>query len=180
MYWNCASRSGCALPSRVFRLAWRLYPKSWSRRLTVRSLTGCPCARRAAANWAALLHVHRSRDIGSPRVTGSTKVSRACRRCGSCRLRGLRPPPRWRTRAGEACGPDAVSARASSCKPARMVPRESPVASATRLMPPRPMARASTAAHTRRARSSKSGLKLINFAAMASLVGFCIGPIVTH
>jgi hypothetical protein len=95
-------------------------------------------------------------------------------------LSGVRPPPRRRNRSGGACGPAAVSARASSCKPARMVTRESPVASATRLIPPRPRARASTAAHVRRARSSKSGLKMINFAAMASLVGFCIEPIVTH
>src|SRR4029434_3029734 len=54
-------------------------------------LTACPWAWRAAANLAALLHVHRSTDIGSPRVTGSTRVSKACKRCGSRVPRGLRP-----------------------------------------------------------------------------------------
>jgi len=47
----------------------------------------------AAAHWATLLHVHRSSDIGSPRVTGSPKISRACTRGGSCILSGLYPCP---------------------------------------------------------------------------------------
>ena len=71
------------MPSIVFRLAWRLYPRAWRRRLTVRSLAACPRAWSSAANLAALLHVHRSGDIGSPRVTGSTKVSSSRRRSGS-------------------------------------------------------------------------------------------------
>jgi len=52
--------------------------------------------------------------------------------------------------------------------------REDFFAAATWLIPPRPMARASTAAQTRRARSFKSGLRMANFAAMACVTGFCI------
>jgi hypothetical protein len=44
--------------------------------LTVRSLTVWPCVWSATANLAALLQVHRRSDIESPRVTGSSKVSR--------------------------------------------------------------------------------------------------------
>jgi hypothetical protein len=94
-------------------------------------------------------------------------------RGGSGRLTGWRPPPRRRHRAGGAGGPDALSARASACKPARLVPCESPVASATRRRPPHPMARASTAAHLRRARSAKSGLKMET---IASVPDFGMAP----
>src|SRR5512135_3927837 len=62
-----------------------------------------------------------------------------------------------------------------------MVPRESPVASATRMMPPRPSARASTAAPRRRARSSRRGSRVVNLASIARVRGFRMKKIVaTH
>jgi hypothetical protein len=41
------------------------------------ALTCHPCAVKAAASFALLLHVHRNADVGSPRVTGSTRASNA-------------------------------------------------------------------------------------------------------
>ena len=148
--------------------------------MTVRSLAACPCVWSAAANFAALLHVHRSSDIGSPRVTGSTRVSRAGTRCGSRVPSGLRPPPGRRHRSGGVGEPVAGTGSARSCMPARTVARDRPVASATWLMPPRPRARASTAAQRRRARSSKSGWRIANFAAIACVIGCCIASIITR
>src|SRR5512135_2735243 len=53
-----------------------------------------------------------------------------------------------------------------------MVTRESPVAPATRVIPPRPIARASVAAQRRRARSSSTGSRLVYFALMDCTVAF--------
>ena len=64
----------------------------------------------------------------------------------------------------------------SSLKPARRVVCDSPVASATGVIPPRPIARVSTAAHRRRVRSSKSGASAANLALMAWVSGFGIAP----
>src|SRR5262249_39512984 len=100
--------------------------------------------------------------------------------------RGLSPPSGFRPPAGRrphptgAWGAVGETGRTSSCKPARMVARDSLVASATWLMPPRPMARASTAAQRRRARSSKRGLRMANFAAIAWVMGFCIEPSISR
>ena len=55
-----------------------------------------------------------------------------------------------------------------------MVTRESPVASATRVIPPRPIARASAAAQRRRALSSSTGSRLVYFALMACTREFCL------
>jgi hypothetical protein len=63
------------------------------------------------------------------------------------RTQELTSPPGRRTRATGAWGAVAETGGASSCQPARMVARDSLVASATWLIPPRSMARASTAAH---------------------------------
>ena len=75
---NCASRSGCCVPSTDLFGAWRLYPCSRSSLATVLSLIRIPCcANSSAASTCVLLHVQRSGDSGSPRVTGSTSFSSA-------------------------------------------------------------------------------------------------------
>src|SRR5205085_10486297 len=60
-----------------------------------------------------------------------------------------------------------------------MVVCDSPVASATWVSPPRPIARASTAAQRRRVRSSKSGASTANLALMACIIEFCIVQMIT-
>jgi hypothetical protein len=104
------------------------------------------------------------------------QVSKARTRYRAWVCRGWRPPPGRRTCATGACGAAGETGWASSCQPARMVARDSPGASATWLIPPRPMARASTAAQRRRARSSKRGFRIANFAAIAGVIGLCIAP----
>ena len=44
---------------------------------------GMPAGLESAASLAALLHVHCSGDMGSPRVTGSTRISKSRRRSTS-------------------------------------------------------------------------------------------------
>src|SRR4051794_13772714 len=60
-----------------------------------------------------------------------------------------------------------------------MVARASPVASATRMIPPLPSDRASTAAQRRRARSSSSGLRVMYFASTIWVSGFGMSRTVT-
>jgi hypothetical protein len=124
-----------------------------------------PWACSAAANWAALLPVHRSRDIGSPRGTGSPKVSGP--------ERGADPPSSWL-----ASPLDGVTARGSPRTrssawqdevPAslRMVTRDRPVALGNAADPPSSRWRGLHRRPGRQARSSTSGLRMTNFAAMA-------------
>ena len=105
------------------------------------------------ANWRVLLHVQRNGDIGSPRLSGSTRASKAVSSAGSRTLSLLRPPPGRRTRSGVGSAPP------KSRSPCWMVGRDTPAARATRATPPWPNARASTARHSRRCRSFKYGSK---------------------
>ena len=91
------------------------------------------------------------RRFGCPRVTGPTNVVSAASKVGSVVVTGRRPPPGRRIRLAA-----ALAGRANSRTPAKMVGRDKPVARATRLTPPQPASRASTAAHWRRRRSSIS------------------------
>ena len=59
------------------RTDWDRCPKRCSRRPTVVEFTCHPCSASAAGSFAGLLHVHRSGDVGCPRVSGSTSASRA-------------------------------------------------------------------------------------------------------
>ena len=104
-------------------------------------------------------------------MNGSSRCSNAVARPGSQSVSALRPPPGARTRAPPACGSGGV-AESSSLTPARTVPRDIPVASATRVIPPRPMARASAAAHRRRVRSSNSGPNRLYFPCTACVTAF--------
>jgi hypothetical protein len=89
------------------------------------ALTGQPCVVNAPASFAALLHVHRKGDIGSPRVSGSTSRSKASVTPGCvCSMPG-RPAPGRRIRLA------VVTPAANSIRPARIVVRDNPVAADT-------------------------------------------------
>ena len=127
---NCSLRSGWTVPSCRLRTDCNRYPRRWSRRPTVVELTRHPCSLNAAASFARLLHVHRSGDVGSPRVNGSTSASRAARTPGwSCSIPG-RPAPGARMRLV------GGSPRAISRRPLRIVSRAKPVADDTSASPP--------------------------------------------
>ena len=70
---NCALRSGCCFPSIVFLFACRLNPCALSNVPTLVLLTANPSELSASARVRVLLHVHRSGNIGSPRLTGSIR-----------------------------------------------------------------------------------------------------------
>ena len=121
-------------------------------------LTRHPRCVSAAASFERLLHVHRSGDVGSPRVRGSTSASRAAVMPGCVVwMRGRPAPGRRRRSAG-------ATPRTISSRPFRIVSRARPVADDTTASPPYPMASDSVAAHTRRPRSFSSGDTMTNFA----------------
>lgn len=97
---NCALRSGCAPPSRVFCSACSRKPSRCNSRPIVDALTGQPCAVTAPASFALLFQVHRNGDIGSPRVTGSIKTTRVSVSSGRICSRHGRPAPGRRMRPG--------------------------------------------------------------------------------
>ncbi len=125
-------------PSSVLRLAWRLYPGSWSSRFIVRSLTRWP-----------------RKTVRQP--CGTVTPQRALRIAARHRFKLARhhqPRIRCARRRGDAnVLKESHSKTPNQAPPARTVPI--PVASTTR-----PMARA--AAHRRRARSSRTGRNTTN------------------
>jgi hypothetical protein len=88
--------------------------------------------------------VHRSGDIGSPRMSGSTRASNAGRSPLSVSATRLRPPPGRRTR------PSGAALESSSVTPRDTVASRTPAARATSLIPPCPHALASAARNRRR------------------------------
>lgn len=153
MYSNGELRSGWDVPSRVLRLAYKLYPACRNNRATVMWLTGLFDRLNSAANLRVLLQVQRNGERGSPRVAGSTNTSKAFCNCGSRSVNRFRPLPGRRIRRG----PVSTAADRNSRTPERIVLRDKPVAAATALAPPQPNDSASVAAHRRRALSSNSG-----------------------
>src|SRR5712692_5671824 len=148
MWRNWASRSGWGGPSRVLRLACKLYPAALKSSRTSWWLMRWPMLWRVRARVRVLFAVQRRGESGAPEVVGSTSPSRSRSSVGSLSIVRFRPPPGRRTR------PAGMRARdRSSPSPRAIVDVEIPVARATRAMPPRPRARASVAAHTRRDRS---------------------------
>ena len=151
---NWAFWSGCELPSIVLRLPCMPYSKSLRSRPTVRGLTGCIRRVNSCANWVVLLSVHRKGDWGSPRVVGSTKLSKAYNNCGTdcvCLLHHaliIRNP-------GSSGTCEFSSRAASSSNPLRMVLGDMPITPPTARKPPQLYLRDSAAAaHCLRMRSS--------------------------
>ena len=97
---NWAFRSGWDVPSRVLRLACKLYPACLNSRATVMWLTGLSGRLNSAANLRVLLQVQRSGEQGSPRVAGSTNASKAFCNCGIRSVNRFRPLPGRRIRRG--------------------------------------------------------------------------------
>src|ERR671914_751915 len=83
-----------------------------------------------------LLEVQRNGDSGSPRVTGSMRLSRSVQRVLSVSVVRLRPPPGLRMRPETSSGSGFFPASRSSLQPAVMVGRETPVAWETKVVPP--------------------------------------------
>ena len=118
--------------------------------VTIRSLIWMPCCASSSADSAiVLLHVQRSRDSGSPRVSGLTSISSAGHTSGYRISNGRLPALRrtLTTSSGRAPAP-------ASSRPLRTVLIAIPVARATIATPPYPIAPASVSAQSRRARSS--------------------------
>src|SRR6266849_451132 len=159
MWRNWASRSGCGGPSRVLRLACKLYPAALKSSRTSWWLTRWPMLCWVRARVRVLFAVQRRGEFGAPEVVGSTSPSRSRSSVGSLSIVRFRPPPGRRTRPGGTRARDR-----SSLSPRAIVEVEMPVARATRAMPPRPRARASVAAHTRRDRSVSVGASARYFA----------------
>src|SRR6266852_2518866 len=159
MWRNWASRSGCGGPSRVLRLACKLYPAALKSSRTSWWLTRWPMLCRVRARVRVLFAVQRRGESGAPEAVGSTKPSRSRSSVGSLSTVRLRPPPGRRTRPGGTRARDR-----SSVSPRAIVEVEMPVARATRAIPPRPRARASVAAHTRRDRAVSVGASARYFA----------------
>src|SRR6266851_6253871 len=98
---NCASRSGCEVPSMFFLFARKEYPRARKILRIVVSATSCPIRSNASFRWATLLVVHLSRLIGSP--LGSSRLSRSASRLASFSTACFLPP--------RAVGPLGYSAR---------------------------------------------------------------------
>src|SRR5215831_16048539 len=145
---NWALRSGCREPSSALRLACRLNPRVGNSRRTLLALTLWPISCKAAASLSWLFETHNSGRMGSPRVTGSTMRFRSSMSVGSVLDKYRRPPPLRRSR------PSGGGSASRSFNPRPMVERASPVICETSSRPPRPAARTSMAANTRRPRSS--------------------------
>ena len=117
-----------------------------------------PLSRQLGGEFARALRRPPQRRLGSPRVTGSTRVSSASTMPGLVSSIRERPPPARRTPTTSSA---ATPARSSS-RPARMVVRDKPVARSTIAMPPSPSASASAPAHNRVSRSSITGRRATN------------------
>ena len=100
MWRNWASRSGCGGPSRVLRLACKLYPAAVKSSRTSWWLTRWPMLCRARARVRVLFAVQRRGESGAPEVVGSTSPSRSRSSVGSLSIVRFRPPPGRRTRPG--------------------------------------------------------------------------------
>src|SRR5271157_589297 len=111
--------------------------------------TLCPFARSATASFAWLFDTHSNSRIGSPSVAGSSNWRRSSSSVASMTASDRRPPPGRRTT------PDSAAGSSRSFRPRPIVLRAIPVARADALIPPRPAERDSTAANSRRPRSSR-------------------------
>lgn len=84
-----------------------------------------------------LLQVHRSGDIGSPRVAGSTNRSKDSASPGSATVARRRPPPATLSRDPTTASGSSLRA-ASSAKPLTIVLGDIPIARLTARTPPHP------------------------------------------
>ena len=134
---------------------------------TVVALTGHPCAARSAAQFRGALDVHRSGDIGSPRVSGSTRTSNASV------IPWLRVLDAGAPRPGlaDASGRHALRQFGAA---SRIVWRASPVADETIASPPKPIAIYS--ADNRRVRSLSSGPITTYLATSVVSRSYCAAP----
>ena len=126
------------------------------------ALTGSPALPSSPARFPVNLVVHTSGCIGSPRVSGSTSLRSASTSPGSRSVADGRPAPAWRTR------PPGSMPCSSSRAPRDTVSGCNLVKAATRLIPPRPSARACAPSVSRHCRSSRCGFSSASMAAKRS------------
>src|SRR2546423_4441362 len=124
---------------------------------------GWPASVNGSASLRVDFVVHRSGDSGSPRVSGSVRFSSSLNSSGLVTSAFFRPPPGARTRS-DGCSAGSLS---SSILPRRIVAFDTPVASWTALIPPRPHDFASVASARRRSRSFKRGNRFAKRARIA-------------
>ncbi len=130
----------------------------------------CPWEVSSVARCRVDFVVHRSGDMGSPRMSGSTRASNAGRSPEFRSATRLRPPPGRRIR------PSGAWPESNSVTPVETVASRTPAARATSLIPTWPSARASAPISNRRCRSSRCGNIAVNLAANQAWVssGTCI------
>src|SRR5262249_17368066 len=159
-------------PSRHFLLPCRLYPRCLSKRATVFFLTSCPRCCKARTRLRRLRAVHSKLHSGSPRVVDSTNSLRSVSSVGSLSVAFFRPPPARRLRvvANGSSRPHWMARL--SWIPLRIVALDIPVARVTAATPPKPNARASLAANSRRLRSVKLSLRRANRSWIATSAAF--------
>ena len=108
----------------------------------MRDDTSNPRRASSSASFVDDFDVHRSNDIGLPRVSGWTSSSSASSRPGCLSINGLSPPPGARNRS------DGSIPAATSASALITVLRLIPDAVATAVLPPRPSISAAAPAHT--------------------------------
>ena len=118
-----------------------------------------PPAANPLARLAADLVVHRSNDIGSPRVSGATSQSNASRMPGCKRCTDGRPAPGALTR------PSSTTPSRTSRAPLDTLLTDTPASRATRRIPPQPIASASAPSRCRHCRSFSRGRILASLSA---------------
>ena len=122
---NWALRSGCAVPSRRLLEGLQAVPQRVEHAPHRRRTHAPAVLTNAAVNFARLLHVQRSGDIGSPRVSGSTSISTAAATPGWVSSIPGRPAPLrgsasvTATPAANSRRPFAIVCRASPSPPRR-------------------------------------------------------------
>ena len=138
---NCASRSGCWLPSFTRDMPCRLYPSARIIRATASFCTANP----SPAIFCPISRSDRMFQviaaIGSPRRPASSTPSSACLNPGWASSAFGRPAPGRRDRPGSSAA--RASSSAASRNPAATVVSDTPDARATAAIPPCPSARAS-------------------------------------
>ena len=138
-------------------------------------LTRQPCSVSAAASFARLLHVQRSGDVGSPRVTGVYERLERGENAGLVVLNPEPPRPRRPNAARRSFAADYLLASLSDSLARQTGGRRHQGVAAM------PMAMDSAAAHRRRLRSSSTGATATYFATMvASSSAFRFTPRVCH
>ena len=137
---------GMRRSGKAFEAAAQYMARFFSNRRTVSRPTRWPKAFNSEANCVRLERTHLISLQGSPPVSGSAKAAKSFSISESQSSIRLRPPPFRRTRPSR----QSVKPASSSCRPRRIVSKETPVCARIWLSPPQPMRLDSSAKYQRR------------------------------